>query len=119
MGSQVISICNCGLKKEILIGGGMSTFTFECFFPCLCENCSDVVQVNLLELNPKCPECDGEDIISYDNALLIGEKGNQVVESWCVQDKIDRELILTNGNYKCPKCKNESLHFESGMLFWD
>lgn len=119
MGSKVKAICECGFSKESLIGGGMSTFTFECFFPCLCKNCNTLVQVNLLENIPKCPKCKDENIIAYDNALLIGDKGNQVVESWCVQNKIDRELILTNGTYKCPKCKNKSLHFESGMLFWD
>ena len=119
MGSKVLAVCECGLKKEILIGGGMFTFTYECFFPCLCENCNDVVEVNLLEEIPHCPICENENIIAYDHSSVVGEIGNKIVDSWSVQGKINRELLLTNGTYLCPKCNNNMLHFEGGELLWD
>ncbi|MDP3314383.1 hypothetical protein [Lutibacter sp.] len=118
MGSQVKVSCKCGLNKSILIGGGMESSSYECFFPCFCKNCSDVVEVNLLDLNPKCPECGEENIIAFDNRLLIGEKGKQVIESWHAFE-LGRELLLTNGTYKCPKCNTQNLRFSMGDLYWD
>lgn len=94
MGSQVIAICKCELKKEILIGGGI----YSCVFS-LCEYCKDVVEVNLLDDQPKCPQCKDDYTISYYENLLIAESGNKIIDSWNMQGKNDREIIITNGTF--------------------
>ncbi len=48
MGSQVIANCECGVEVAIMIGRGMFNFETHCVFPCLCERCRAVVEVNLL-----------------------------------------------------------------------
>lgn len=111
MGSQVIAICQCGLRREILIGGGMLNFKYINFFPCLCENCNDVVQVNLKNQELTCPNCNKQNLSPYNAKHLIGEQGNSEVSKW-------GDNTLTNGTYKCPKCKEMTLHFERGIL-WD
>ena len=121
MGSKVKAICECGLHKEILIGGGKLTFKYKCYFPCLCEKCEDVVEVNLLNMfeNPNCPNCNCDKVISYDHNDLKGIKGDSDVVSWNVRWKLGRELKLTNGTYKCPKCKEMTLKFVPLFYIWD
>lgn len=112
MGSQVMAICECGVHKKILIGGGKLTFKFQCYFPCLCEDCKDVVQVNLKFGLPRCPTCDGNNVIPYNNQKLIGSVGDREVVNWSGQR-------LTNGNYKCPKCNKPTLTFSRSFFMWD
>ena len=112
MGSQVIAVCQCGLNKKILIGGGRLNFRTVDFFPCLCENCQDVVEVNLKDDNPSCPNCNSQKVSPYNNKHLIGKKGKiEVARSY--------DNVLTNGSYKCPKCKAMTLHFTRGHMLWD
>jgi Zn finger protein HypA/HybF involved in hydrogenase expression len=119
MGSKVKAICKCGVNKDILIGGGMRSFKYECLFPCLCENCEEVVEVNLYDSNLRCPSCKDNNLIPYDDDRVKGVKGDQNVITWNANWKLGRELILTNGSYKCPKCKNLSLGFQRLMFKWD
>ncbi len=119
MGSEVIATCDCGIRENILIGGGMFNFTTTCLFPCCCENCDNVVEVNLLSEDKKCPYCKSKAVISYDDPRMIKSIGNKSVASWNVKDRIGRELIITNGSYWCPKCKNPNLKFEDSGTCWD
>jgi hypothetical protein len=119
MGSEVMARCECGVEAEIMIGGGMLDFMTTCYFPCLCESCQAVVQSNLLEEPPRCPECGAENPTPYDDKSVIGAEGENVVADWNLQGKLSRELILTDGNYKCPKCRNMTLHFSDSGLCWD
>jgi len=119
MGSQVVATCRCGIEAKILIGGGMLNFKTLCYFPCLCEACHSIVQVNLLAKIKRCPACKSLDIIAYDDPRLSKTPGKRTVAGWCIQDPLDRDLILTNGNYVCPKCKKLWLRFRKGSLRWD
>lgn len=111
MGSQVIAICQCGLNKKILIGGGKLNHRYISYFPCLCKDCKDVVQVNLKDQELTCPDCNKQNLSPCNNQNLIGIIGrNEVARSF--------NNILTDGTYKCPKCNEMTLHFESGIL-WD
>ena len=118
MGSEVTASCRCGLKANVLIGGGMADFTTTCYFPCLCETCHDVVQVNLLAETPACPICQGSSIVPYDDPRLSGSRGKDNVAEWSVAE-LGRPLVLTNGTYKCPRCNNKSLRFQGGGHMWD
>lgn len=119
MGSKVIATCDCGLSEGILIGGGMLNFTTTCLFPCCCKSCNNVVEVNLLFEDMKCPQCGSKDVIPYDNPSMVKSVGNELIASWNKKDELGRVLEITNGSYWCPKCKRPTLKFEDGGLLWD
>ena len=119
MGSQVIAVCSCGLKEKILIGGGMMNFTNICYFPCYCEKCKSVVEVNLLDANKQCPNCKNPNILPYDNPELFEVPGENIIAEWNIAEELGRVLILTDGNYKCPSCCKMTLHFINTLLLWD
>jgi len=137
MGTKVKAVCKCGLSRGIKIGGGRNTFKYIRYFPCLCEDCKDVVQVNLLEnrykkitldelmsggstrievpLNERiynCPKCKGTNVIPYTDSKLIGKIGEEEVAR-AFDD------VLTDGNYKCPKCDKMTLKFFQTFIMWD
>jgi Zn finger protein HypA/HybF involved in hydrogenase expression len=118
MGSQVIAKCDCGVEESILIGGGMFTETL-CYFPCLCESCHRIVEVNLLDRPVSCPACHAPDPIPYDDPRLLGAAGRHMVADWYMKAELGRELVLTDGKYRCPKCGKMSLEFSEGGLYWD
>jgi hypothetical protein len=119
MGSEVVAKCDCGVGGVILIGGGMMDFTTTCFFPCLCENCHSVVQVNLLSKAMRCPRCRAPNPIPYDDPRLAESPGKHHVAEWNMEDRLGRELVLTDGKYRCPKCGKMSLEFSDDGLCWD
>jgi len=107
------------LEASILVGGGMMNFQTTCLFPCLCENCHRIVEVNLLDKSLKCPACHAADPIPYDDPRLSGSPGDNHVVEWNTEDQLGRELVLTDGKYRCPKCGKMSLKFRDSGLFWD
>jgi len=119
MGSQVTATCECGVRAEILIGGGMMDFTTTCYFPSLCDRCQTIVQTNLLAGDHRCPECGAADPIPYDDPRILGSPGEGTVAEWNMQERLGRELILTDGSYKCPKCGKMTLQFADSGLCWD
>jgi Zn finger protein HypA/HybF involved in hydrogenase expression len=119
MGSEVIARCECGINAKILIGGGMESHMHTCYFPCLCELCHKVVQVNLLAKRVACPKCKKEHVTPYDDPKLIGKIGGEEITSWDMAEEVGRILILTDGDYLCPKCGKSTLHFEESGLCWD
>lgn len=108
MGSIVMAECSCGLKKEIMTGGGMLNFMTTCYFPCLCEHCSAIVEVNMFAEPKECPDCKATDVIPYDDSRLVGQKGAEMVDGSTGKE---RDYFLTDGSYKCPKCNQFNLHF--------
>jgi Zn finger protein HypA/HybF involved in hydrogenase expression len=118
MGSQITATCRCGLEVNVLIGGGFEDFTKNCYFPCLCEACHNIVEVNILAKTKRCPKCKSPALIAYDDPRLSKTPGKRTVAEWCIQE-LDRDLILTNGNYMCPKCKKLSLRFRNTGLCWN
>ena len=120
MGVQVTAICECGLNTDVQIGGGMFDFTTMCHFPCICNSCRNLVEANLLEKGRTCPHCNSHDLIPYNDQRLIGTAGNRTVTEWSMEDSQRRELVLTNGTYKCPKCGKMSLRFAGdSVILWD
>lgn len=98
----------------------MMDFTTMCHFPCLCESCRDVVDANLLAKNLQCPKCRGHNLIPYDDPWLIGTAGERNLAEWNMQDSLGRILVLTDGNYKCPKCRKMTLTFnDDSAVLWD
>src|SRR5438128_1055567 len=117
MGSEVTARCGCGVEARILIGGGMQNFATTCYFPCLCEHCHSIVQVNLLAKTHRCPKCRSSKTIPYDDGRLRKSPGRHVMAEWNLPE-LGRELKLTDGKYRCPKCDKMTLRFSETAL-WD
>jgi predicted RNA-binding Zn-ribbon protein involved in translation (DUF1610 family) len=97
----------------------MDTFSTECFFPCLCQTCRKVSNVNLLQKRkPKCFTCKKPAVIPYDDPSLVKRQAKKQVASWS-EEKVGRVLILTRAKYLCPNCGKFALQFEEGGLEWD
>lgn len=146
MGTKVKAICKCGINKEILIGGGMATYHDTDYFPCFCPECKDVVQSNLKKnmfdyskffdcdlkgnllseemknFKPEfvpiekrvfsCPKNKTHTVIPYIDSRVIGNMGDrEVARSF--------DNVLTNGEYKCPKCNEMTLKFLPMLYRWD
>ena len=120
MGSAVNAVCECGYRQDnLMIGGGMMTFTTLCLFPCLCKSCSAVTPVNLLRKRLKCETCGSTKVTPYNAPELAGEIGQHNLTAWGVDDGLERDVELTDGTYLCPKCGKHSLRFEEAGLLWD
>lgn len=76
-----------------------------------------MVTANLLATPPACPDCGSTDIVPYDQPELIGTRGSVKEASWSMQHELGRDLVLTDGLYRCPKCKGMSLRFVVTGLF--
>ena len=103
----------------MLIGGGMANFEAFCAFPCLCEGCHNLVQANLLEKVLVCPQCHQAKLVPYDDPRLVESPGPHVVAQWNLREQLGRELVLTDGNYRCPKCNRMTLRFARNDICWD
>lgn len=119
MGTEVTATCECSVNVTIPIGGGMGNFGTRCYFPCLCEGCHDIVKVNLLATIKRCPKCRSKNLVPYDDPRLSDSPGQHTVAEWSMQDELGRDLRLTDGNYRCPKCGKLTLRFTDSGVVWD
>ena len=119
MGSQVTAECQCGFHASVAIGGGVLDFTTTCYFPGLCDACHHSVQVNLLAGTKQCPTCKSPALIPYDDPRLPESPGKRATTELNMLGRLGRQLMLTDGNYRCPKCNKMSLRFRDTGLYWD
>jgi Zn finger protein HypA/HybF involved in hydrogenase expression len=96
----------------------MVNFMTTCYFPCLCEDCRAVVEVNLFDQPARCPTCKSE-VVPYDDPTLSELPGEQTIASWNMDYELGRELELTDGTYRCPRCGQMTLQFMNTGLLWD
>ena len=118
MGSEVIARCGCGVEASILIGSGFDK-PRPCYFPCLCQRCHAVVEVDLLDGRMRCPQCKSAKVIPYDDLSLSDGFGGSAVAEWNNVQELGRDLKLTDGNYRCPRCSEMTLHFTDSDMCWD
>lgn len=119
MGGQVIAQCPCGLRVAVLIGSGAADYATCCYGPALCERCRAVVQINVLETEPRCPQCGAAAPIPYDDPALCGAPGDVIVASWDAVGEGGWVVTLSDGQYLCPACGQATLTFADGGLLWD
>ncbi len=110
MGSMLKAICKCGYSSTVMMGGGMRDFTKYCGFPFYCEDCKIMFTGNAFDKKLKCPECGSKKVIAYDDDRICKKKGEEMA-SWATEDKIGRDLVLTDGRYLCPECGKFNLSF--------
>lgn len=116
MTGQVSAECPCGLRVVALLGGDEANYATTCYAPALCETCGRVVESNVLEDEPRCPQCGAADPVPYDDPALIGEPGERVVATWDALGEGGWAFALTDGQYLCPACGQMTLRFVAGDL---
>lgn len=109
---KVTASCSCGSAHETIAIGQSMQFS-GCYFPCLCEDCHRVVQVDVVEEPPRCPACHSDRVIPYDDPKLISSPGDVVVHCG-MREQLGRVLELTDGRYYCPACGQMNLQFTTG-----
>jgi Zn finger protein HypA/HybF involved in hydrogenase expression len=117
MGSFVDASCSCGYHGSACVGAGLETFMHACEFPCLCSHCHQVVSADLMAPQLSCPQCGNTGIIPYNDPALIGDPGDREVDSWKLGLDPSRLVVITNGGYTCPACKEQTLRFEFSGCF--
>ena len=119
MGGEVRAQCKCGVGATSRVGGGMMDFDTIAYFPCLCNQCQSVVEVNLRAKIPCCPRCQSTDVIPYDDQSLHFDPGLNSVTNLNLEEEFGRILSLKDGLYWCPKCREMTLRFWDTGLDWD
>ena len=126
--------CNCGFKTVLKIESKRFAHTIgPLIFPFFCKNCDDLVELSLYEgtsfsLNDgkliplderklNCPKCNSGNILPYDHKD-IGEEGSHT-HYHKYSKVLKRGVELTNGKYKCPRCKKMTLGFCPPFLMVD
>jgi DNA-directed RNA polymerase subunit RPC12/RpoP len=110
--SAVFCWCDeCHYAARLEIGADALNVSVRCLFPSYCEDCRDIVEADLFRAPLACPDCGGERVTPYDDALLGGENGENEVVSWNVKDHLGRVPVLTDGMYLCPECSGFTLRF--------
>ena len=75
------------------------------YFSCLCETCHNIAEMNLLAEVKHCPVCKNAKLIAYDDPRLSESHGEHDVVRWDLQDRIGREVVLTDGNICAPRVR--------------
>ena len=111
MGTQVKGICKCGHEQDSSVGGGKQNYKKVDYFPYLCVLCSEIITCNLKDKKRECLNCNSKGLVPYNDNSLIGEIGStKIAQSF--------DNYLTDGFYKCPKCRKMRLRFIEGIM-WD
>ena len=117
MGYIVDGTCKqCGYeKKEMYLCGGMLSHKTFAIFPYYCEKCGEAVAHNILEKHAS-SHC-GQLMVRYDAPTLSKQKSEapRKVFSWDIGNEV---LVLTDNDYRCPKCKGYTLRW-SRVGRWD
>ena len=121
MGSIITATCDCGYREnEMLLGWRANKIPLlykECFFPCYCDKCRTMFTGNICNEKVLCPMCCNERTLAYDNKTL-SIPGKNIVFEWNTEKAVGRNLILTDGKYRCPVCGRMSMQFRD-IGCWD
>ena len=121
--------CKCGYEAFGKWGIGMNPIYREqkiCLAPALCKDCRELVNVNENAVLPKCPECNGLNVVLYDDPSLGQVRRKSVAKVNLVKkgtessDKSEIEDFIEGVDttiYLCPKCNRFTLEKTGGGLF--
>ena len=118
MGTIIAGECECGYhSKDIYVGeSGFSGQAIE-HFPFHCEDCDDLVVIDLYSNELTCPKCKGDNLIAYDDERFC-TTDSEIYHSVDMSTTFGRKFILRKDNNLCPKCKKFTLNFKGDGL-WD
>lgn len=114
VGHIISASCQCGYSvPAISIGGSRANFLTCCLHPALCEECKQIVVVNLKAEEISCPNGCLEQPRTYFNSTKL----QRVPGIGCVSDWAGH--ALNTGNYLCPSCNRYSLRFSPPHIEFD
>lgn len=120
--------CKCGYEAYGRWGFGMNPIYREqkiCLAPALCRDCRELVNVNENAALPKCPKCNGLDVVLYDDPSLGQVRRQSVANVRFVRrgpepsGKAELEDYIEGVDttvYLCPKCNLFTLEKMGGGL---
>jgi hypothetical protein len=117
MGTSTDAHCfACGFDTFLMLGGGMTNHTTHAAWPVSCKQCCAVTTANFKQPPLTCQKCQSSDVTPMHTPHEWKGDG-EIKVSWDV-------LTLTDGHYRCPKCKAFALRFgtdfgDHGMIMWD
>jgi len=106
MGMLVTTRCTgCGYDRELLsLGAGMGSFRDKCWMPAPCEECRQVVSIDILAPSSSRPGC-GNAVASY---ATRGHRGGAL--SWRLPS--DEVVSVPEFGNRFPACGASLLGFE-------
>ena len=144
MGSQVCASCPCGYKETFTVGGSMTSYRTQSYFPFYCTVCG-LVSVNVAQDELRCPNNKRHAITRVENVSdsdrgkeleghVMIPGGKSILEWLGIQKAKSRQLVseLEHRNtacqwgdhiiydvpHTCPKCRDVTLNFAStGLRF--
>ena len=113
MGQILQARCKCGFQsEELYAGGGFFDFIDNLHAPALCGQCQQLVMLNYLYSDERCPTCGGEVIYYNDPSLQEPpeRKEQPIIFNWRIRDS-DTFFILPDTHYLCPRCGQKRMKF--------
>jgi hypothetical protein len=95
----------CGYDKPLPLGAAMTNHAEHAAWPVTCRSCSAVTTANFKQSPLTCLECGSTDVLPFTDRTLWKGDGKQS-DMW-------GDLTLTDGHYRCPKCRALELRFGS------
>ena len=135
MGKQLTGLCDCSYGGEVYIASGRTQHGKVFYYPHYCNSCDSLISVDLLSKSKTCKFCASDDVHSFEatsktissksllnklppNFLLkIGYHSSELVHEEIFCYPLNKKFVLLRGNHYCPKCKHQSMHFFTSMLY--
>lgn len=117
MGMSLPATCKCGFSERTVVGAGRADFQKICGFPCFCTACRQFHTVDVFANDRKCPNCETDSLLLYDDPSLSDHSSDEVIADWNASSHLGRQLILTQSSYFCPGCQRLSMKFGIGIMF--
>ena len=117
MGTSTDAHCfSCGYDTFLMLGGGRQNHTTYAAWPVSCKTCAAITTANFLETPLICGRCNGAHVVPVTASTEWRGDGEEATR-W-------RDLSLTDGHYRCPKCALFELRFGTdkgghGRMMWD
>jgi hypothetical protein len=119
-GSIVTATCgNCGYESgDLFLFGGKANFKTVSKFPAYCANKKAIVLVNLMAEKLESKACPGQAPVPYTEPRMIQNPDAKTIASWNMPEPKNKQVVLTDGDYFCPRCGQFQLHFRK-LGNWD
>lgn len=139
MGSTLKAACSCGYTCSVSCASSRREHLKKFYYPHQCNQCHEVVSVDILNTPHSCPRCGGHDIQRYGVAIpeipygwwhrLIARitgaqkhhddaldtlNASKVGTSYCYAHHTT--YGITKAAYQCPVCQQQSLKFTLSQL---
>jgi len=119
MGIGVNVACPCHGSFVLPVGPRIAPPPY-CLFPFLCTACKTSSCLDIHAESLRCSHCGSDAVVPYGDRAAVGERGRDVVFACEPSARFSSEqLMVTDGTYWCPTCRQYSARFSDAGLLWD